>query len=589
MEAAARSPIPSAVTTVADGWVDPMAAASSARGDGPLQYRGDGRHHEPPRATRRRSATGVPCVRIVPLCYTSAFMDRSEHSAEPQGYFSSLVQLPARYWVSNWMEVVERFAYYGVRASLPTYMVLAHELGGPEFTHIQKGQVYLAWALVQSIGPIFLGGFADRYGYKAFVALSTFLKIGGYVVMGWAIELAALAVGGSLARDGGAAGGEMTYPIFFAGAMLLAFGTATFKPAIQGIIARSMPTGKEALGWSTFYQMVNLGGFLGPIVGGGLRVLDWKYVFLSCAIGIALNFIPLFFIEEPERKEGEGFGADSGVGEVLLATGREFIRPRVIAFTMVFSGFWLMYNQIFDILPNFIDDWVDTRSIATALVSVLGSVVPVLEDGNLAQEWVLAINYLEICLLASLVGFLIVAKMRPVRAMILGVGICIVGTGMIGLDSVGTWVLFSIALFSFGEMIASPTKSLFFVSMAPKGKEGMYLGFVTATQAIGWGIGSLLAGSLYDSGGDKVVLARRHLVEAHGLDADVVASLSKTEVVPRLAQVMGTDTWGVSQRLWDVYQPYTIWFVFAGVGVCSLVGMLVYDRITTRIDARKAG
>lgn len=34
-------------------------------------------------------------------------------------------------------------------------------------------------------------------------------------------------------------------------------------------------------------------------------VLDWDYVFLACAAGIALSFIPLFFFREPEHHGGE--------------------------------------------------------------------------------------------------------------------------------------------------------------------------------------------------------------------------------------------------------------------------------------------
>ncbi len=83
------------------------------------------------------------------------------------------------------MELVERFAYYGVRVVLPVFMVTAFEAGGPQLDHLQKGTIYSIWALVQSFVPIFSGGFADRYGYKLNIALSTVLKIIGYVLMGY--------------------------------------------------------------------------------------------------------------------------------------------------------------------------------------------------------------------------------------------------------------------------------------------------------------------------------------------------------------------------------------------------------------------
>ena len=53
------------------------------------------------------------------------------------------------YWIANWMELIERFAYYGVRVVLPVFMVAAFEKGGPELTQIQKGNIYAVWAVVQ--------------------------------------------------------------------------------------------------------------------------------------------------------------------------------------------------------------------------------------------------------------------------------------------------------------------------------------------------------------------------------------------------------------------------------------------------------
>jgi dipeptide/tripeptide permease len=113
------------------------------------------------------------------------------------------------------------------------------------------------------------------------------LKIIGYLIMGYAITIGEIVSGLSLA-EARPDGLDSTYEIFFAGAMFLALGTAIFKPGLQGLIAHQMPIGKESLGWGMFYQMEKIGGFIGPMLAGYLRVLDWEYVFLVCAAGIAL-------------------------------------------------------------------------------------------------------------------------------------------------------------------------------------------------------------------------------------------------------------------------------------------------------------
>jgi len=116
------------------------------------------------------------------------------------GLFEQLRQFPKTFWWANWIEVVERFSYYGLRTVLPIYMVLAYENGGPQLSHEQKGLIFAVWAMVQSFVPIFTGGFADRYGYKLNIAISTVIKIMGYLVMGWAIEIAAVPMAAALPK-----------------------------------------------------------------------------------------------------------------------------------------------------------------------------------------------------------------------------------------------------------------------------------------------------------------------------------------------------------------------------------------------------
>jgi len=484
------------------------------------------------------------------------------------------------YWVSNWMELVERFAYYGVRTVLPVYMVLAISEGGPELTHTQKGTIYALWAVVQSFLPIFTGGFADRYGYKLNIAIATVLKIIGYLVMGFCVPLSESLDGMPLA-EAREAGTDSVYFVFFTGAMFLAAGTAIFKPGLQGLIANQKPKESASLGWGLFYQMVNIGGFLGPLVAGYLRVLDWTQVFLACTAGIALNFLPLLFFKEPRRKKD----SQGGIGRVLKEAVYGLLEPRLFFFTMAFAGFWLMFYQLFDILPNFIDDWIDARPAANALEGVLGeSAVPTTDDGNLTQEWMINLNAGMISLLAFAFGYL-TGFLRSLQAIVIGIAISAAAIYGLGMSMSGYWILGAIALFSVGEMLASPTKMRYLAGIAPPGKEGLYMGYVNMTVGIGWSIGSVVAGGLYQEGGDKVELARRYLVENEGMDGAVVTEIDRAEVVPMLMERLELGTWEVRELLWNEYDPASMWLVFTLIGVGSLVLLLAYDQIVRIADA----
>ena len=99
------------------------------------------------------------------------------------GLMDQLQGLDNRFWIVNVMEMFERLAYYGVRAVIAIYMVLPQSMGGPEFTHVEKGMIFAHWAFWQSVLPMFTGGLADRYGHKNTIVVAIVIKIAGYILM----------------------------------------------------------------------------------------------------------------------------------------------------------------------------------------------------------------------------------------------------------------------------------------------------------------------------------------------------------------------------------------------------------------------
>src|SRR3989339_1494847 len=175
---------------------------------------------------------------------------KQENAVAKPSTWAVIKTFPRALWCANIIELFERWAYYGVRALLSIYIVDTAAKGGLEFNHLQKGSIYSWWALIQCLLPMFTGGYADRYGYKKTMAVSWVLVIAGYLLMAT----------------------QRTYWGFFFGCMMLATGTAVFKPGVQGTIAHSLDDKHAAVGWGVFYQMVNIGGFIGPWVAGFLRL-----------------------------------------------------------------------------------------------------------------------------------------------------------------------------------------------------------------------------------------------------------------------------------------------------------------------------
>ena len=98
------------------------------------------------------------------------------------------------------------------------------------------------------------------------------------------------------------------------------------------------------------YWVVNVGGFLGPPLAGFLHRLAWKWVFVSCALIVSLNFLVLLTYEDAGPR-GEG----SAAKVFLESISKLWKRPRALVFVLVMSLFFVFFMQLYDALPNFIE------------------------------------------------------------------------------------------------------------------------------------------------------------------------------------------------------------------------------------------
>jgi MFS family permease len=402
---------------------------------------------------------------------------------------------------------------------------------------------------VQGWLPALTGGFADRYGYKKTLATYVTINCTAFVMMA----------------------NVRSYPMFFAACILLGIGTALFKPAIQGTLAQSMTSKTSSVGWGLFYWLVNVGGFIGPFFANFMRPHGWQFVFYGCAIVTSLNYLMLFTYPNVDS------GADKtrSAAQTFWDTLRNLRDGRLWAVIAIFTGFWMMLYQLWDFMPNFYADWVESSAIAGFVPA--SWMHDTIRGPQLLQEYALNLNAFMIVACVVPMSFL-VRKVRVLTAMTIGVLIATVGTLMYGTSPSIFVVLFGILLFSLGEMLTGPKKTEYFALIAPKGKKALYLGYVNIPIALGQGLGALIGGSLYGAWGEKATLSIRYLNER----TDYHGAIDRKTAFETLVKVLGQDGKTVNQLLWDTYHPYTIWYVFGAIGVCSLLGMIAFARASKR-------
>lgn len=493
--------------------------------------------------------------------------DDAPMAEQKLGFAATVKTFPRSFWMGCTMEMWERLAYYGTRVVLPIYICQADEPGGLHFTQAQKGTIYAIWALVASGIPMISGGFADRYGYKKMIAISVTINVLAFSMMA----------------------NLRSYPGFFAACLMLALGTALFKPGLQGTLAQSMSKTNSSVGWGLFYWLVNVGAAIGPPFAGFMHLRGWSFVFYGCAAITCLNYLMLFTYPNVES----GASKSSKLWDVVVETVVNFFDLKLLAVIAIFSGFWMMLYQLWDFMPNFYADWIDSSDFVAKASWIPASWVQKTARGlQLKQENALNLNAVFIVLFVVPMSFL-VRKLPVLRSITIGIVIATIGTLVYG-TSPSVYTLFAgIALFSLGEMLTGPKKTEYFALIAPKGKKALYLGYVNIPVAIGQAAGAKIVGALYGTRGEKATLALKYLAEktdrhaAGTWDGNVdslvaFVGVERKEAAATLANVLGQDAAQVNQLLWDTYHPYQVWYPFAAAGLCSLLGMIAFARASKK-------
>ncbi|WP_092439031.1 MFS transporter [Williamwhitmania taraxaci] len=390
----------------------------------------------------------------------------------------NLNQVPAKkgfsknYWTVILMEFFERGSYYGVMSVLSVYLVLSTTEGGLGFSKESVGVIKSTITPLLYFLPILSGAIADRYGYRktlffAFAVMST-----GYFLTS-----------------------QMTsYTPVFLSLIFMAVGAGFFKPIISGTIARETNESNSSLGFGIYYWSINMGAFLVPLLLiPYLKSFSWTYIFLMAGFGTGWLLLVNFFIyKEPARPK-----TGKSVGQVLADAVLVLKDYRFILMIIIYSGFWILYFQMFDSVLWFLKEKIDTTPVNGAINSMLSLFIDK-PNWHFDAEHVTVVNALTIICL-QLVISKIVNKFKALPTMIFGIGLGTMGIAMLAISS-NVWVfIFGLFIFSLGEMTAHPKFISYVGLIAPPDKKALYLGYSFLYGVIGSGVGGILGATLYVS------------------------------------------------------------------------------------------
>jgi proton-dependent oligopeptide transporter, POT family len=182
----------------------------------------------------------------------------AETSRSLQGQSSSrgwFKDQPAGLSTLFFVELWERFSYYGMRALLVLFMVAPAAQGGLGFDVADAGRMYGTYTMAVYMLAIPGGVIADTV-------------LGARRSVLW---------GGATIALGHFALAMPTITTFYLGLILIAIGTGLFKPNMSAMVGSLYAANdpRRDAGFSLFYMGINIGAFIAPLVTGFLAQSTW--------------------------------------------------------------------------------------------------------------------------------------------------------------------------------------------------------------------------------------------------------------------------------------------------------------------------
>ncbi len=201
---------------------------------------------------------------------------------------------------------------------------------------------------------------------------------------------------------------------------------------------------------------------------------------------------------------------------------------------LLYSGFWVLYFQMFDSVLWYVQAYVDASSLNVFINKFLGLF-------GISINWFFDVEHVTVInagviILLQLVISNIVKNKKALPTMITGISIATIGMGILSI-STSIWVfIVGIVLFSIGEMTAHPKFISYIGLTAPTDKKAMYMGYLFLYGVFGSSVGGILGAKLY----------------VHYVD--------------------------------NLNQPSTLWLIFSGIGIVTIFSLLIYNKFLVKKD-----
>jgi len=428
-------------------------------------------------------------------------------------------KFPATFWIANLVEFFERAAYYAIFISITLY--LTNVVG---FNDIWSAWISGLFSAGLYLLPPFAGAVADKIGFRKGIILAFSLLSIGYFSLGFfPYKMAVLPT-----------------------LVIIMIGGSFIKSIITGTVAVTTTEETRARGYSLFYMVVNIGAFLGKTFAAPIRInIGLKAINFFSGTMTILALITVYFFYKN--------AIDSGKGKSLKETWEGFIRiisnARLITLIVIVTGFWMIQHQLYATMPKYVirtvgehakPEWIANVNPAVVMVFVV-LITQLMRKVKAVKSMTVGMFIMPLSALTM--------SLSPVLEKVTGQSVSIFG--LFTMHPITVMLIFGIMLQGLAECFISPRFLEYFSLQAPKGEEGLYLGFSHLHSFLSSILGFGLSG---------------YLLTEYCPDPRYLTAAEKVHAYDK---------------------AYMIWYYFAAIGLISAIALIIFNIVTTRIDRKK--
>ena len=232
---------------------------------------------------------------------------------------------PKGLYLLFFVEMWERFSYYGMRALIVLYMIQ-----NLAFSAQKAGNIYGLYTGLVYLTPLIGGYIADKYfGQRKCISAGAMFMVLGLFLLAFGPK-----------------------NLFLFSLFLMIIANGLFKSNISsvlGILYKDKPEKKDSA-FTIFYMGINLGAFFSPLICGTLAIkYGYDYGFASAGIGMLIGLVLYKCLENKLLGDSGTYPINVNNKNIKLETDNsidEMCRLKALITLMLFTiPFWICFEQ----------------------------------------------------------------------------------------------------------------------------------------------------------------------------------------------------------------------------------------------------